>query len=435
MKKYIFAAALSLGIFISPIVAHRAEAATLTSTQIDAIVSLLQSFGASTSVISNVQASLSGGMAAGGTSTKNTASTASTPVITQDLKVGISNDQVAALQRKLQSLGYFPSSVQPSNYFGSVTRKAVIDFQTAHGLPALGFVGSMTRSALTEGVQSNVPSIITSLVNTSTSTLSVVLDTPASTTVYRSTDIPVTITGHGIGAPTTVTVKAISLEYSGAQYTQTVSANISSSGGGYTFSASLPLIVGRNQIIATASDGVQTASSFLPAGIKASVLTYLTPPTITIVYPIQGQTLPVGETIELGGAGFVQGASRETVVTVNGAQAPVTYPLETFGVPVPGAPNFGFGWNYIPQASGKIVFTAEVHDTYGQNASSAVAVYIAGSTQPTPPPAPTIPPSQVGGICGGIANIQCASGLVCTMPSPASSHPDQSGTCAVSSVK
>ncbi len=70
------------------------------------------------------------------------------PTVTQDLSVGISNDQVLALQLKLQNLGYFPSGLQPTRYFGSITKKAVIDYQAAQGIPTTGFVGPMTRGAL-----------------------------------------------------------------------------------------------------------------------------------------------------------------------------------------------------------------------------------------------------------------------------------------------
>ncbi len=84
----------------------------------------------------------------GGSGTGIKPSPTSVPTVTQDLSAGVSNDQVSALQLKLQSLGYFPSSLQPTGYFGSVTKKAVIDYQAAQGLPITGFVGPMTRSAL-----------------------------------------------------------------------------------------------------------------------------------------------------------------------------------------------------------------------------------------------------------------------------------------------
>lgn len=70
------------------------------------------------------------------------------PTITQDLSIGASNDRVSTLQLKLQNLGYFPSSLQPTGYFGSITKKAVIDYQAAQGLPTTGYVGPMTRNAL-----------------------------------------------------------------------------------------------------------------------------------------------------------------------------------------------------------------------------------------------------------------------------------------------
>ena len=90
-----------------------------------------------------------GGSGSGtGTITPIKPSPTSTPTITQDLNVGASSEQVSALQLKLKNLGYFPSNLQPTGYFGSVTKKAVIDYQAAQGLPTTGFVGPMTRNAL-----------------------------------------------------------------------------------------------------------------------------------------------------------------------------------------------------------------------------------------------------------------------------------------------
>lgn len=74
--------------------------------------------------------------------------TAPAPAITQDLSSGVQSDQVVTLQLKLQELGYFPDSTQATGYFGPITKKAVIDFQSAEGLPTTGFVGPLTRNAL-----------------------------------------------------------------------------------------------------------------------------------------------------------------------------------------------------------------------------------------------------------------------------------------------
>lgn len=66
------------------------------------------------------------------------------------MELGSSNVQVRPLQRLLQCLGHFPQDVEPSGYFGPVTRQAVIEFQTERGLDQLGVVGPQTRSALND---------------------------------------------------------------------------------------------------------------------------------------------------------------------------------------------------------------------------------------------------------------------------------------------
>jgi hypothetical protein len=78
-------------------------------------------------------------------------------VFTQDLDVGSRNLDVIKLQYALQELGYFPSDIVPTGYFGGITRQAVKDFQKAYfnailqavGLKTpTGFFGSSTRKQL-----------------------------------------------------------------------------------------------------------------------------------------------------------------------------------------------------------------------------------------------------------------------------------------------
>lgn len=69
-------------------------------------------------------------------------------VIVSNLTTGANNQEVSALQRVLQRGGYFPRYIQTTGYFGPLTRKAVIEFQTDKGLPATGYVGPLTREAL-----------------------------------------------------------------------------------------------------------------------------------------------------------------------------------------------------------------------------------------------------------------------------------------------
>lgn len=68
--------------------------------------------------------------------------------IQNDLSLGVRSGEVVTLQTKLQSMGYFPNTTQPTGYFGPVTKQAVVQYQAASGLPQTGYVGPMTRSAL-----------------------------------------------------------------------------------------------------------------------------------------------------------------------------------------------------------------------------------------------------------------------------------------------
>jgi murein L,D-transpeptidase YcbB/YkuD len=48
----------------------------------------------------------------------------------------------------LQCLGYFPTDVDPTGYFGPVTEAAVRGFQSAYGIDPAGYVGHETRALL-----------------------------------------------------------------------------------------------------------------------------------------------------------------------------------------------------------------------------------------------------------------------------------------------
>ena len=65
-----------------------------------------------------------------------------------DLHTGVSGHEVSALQSQLKKLGYFDTN--PTGYYGSITKNAVIRFQRDFGVPATGFTGPMTRSELKE---------------------------------------------------------------------------------------------------------------------------------------------------------------------------------------------------------------------------------------------------------------------------------------------
>lgn len=142
--------ALIAGVFAT---ATPARAAALTSAQVQSIISLLQSFGADSATIANVQASLTGG-------TPTTPTTPSTggacPALTRDLQQGSTGADVMALQKFLNSdaatmvaASGAGSPGMETSTFGPATKAAAIKFQTKWGVtPVAGYVGAKTRAAI-----------------------------------------------------------------------------------------------------------------------------------------------------------------------------------------------------------------------------------------------------------------------------------------------
>lgn len=133
-----------------------ARAAGLTSAQVQAILSLLSSFGADQSTINNVQISLNGGTSTGG----GTQSFCHTFII--DLKLGdgygattAPNNQSAFqreiyyLQTALAKTGFsIDSNETTDNSFRDSTNAAVIKFQAKYGIRQTGYIGPLTRAKL-----------------------------------------------------------------------------------------------------------------------------------------------------------------------------------------------------------------------------------------------------------------------------------------------
>ncbi|MCK5059978.1 MAG: hypothetical protein KAR00_02430 [Candidatus Pacebacteria bacterium] len=132
--------------------------AALTQSQVDAIISLLQSFGADQATIDNVETSLTGG-------TPSTPSgTGVSYTFTKDLSQGDTGEDVLNLQKVFNSdsatqvaSSGVGSSGSETTYFGSLTKAAAIKFQekyaseilTPLGLSAgTGYVGASTRAKL-----------------------------------------------------------------------------------------------------------------------------------------------------------------------------------------------------------------------------------------------------------------------------------------------
>ena len=124
--------------------APMAHAASLSSAQVQSILSLLSSFGADSATIANVQAALTGQPSTGG-STSGSTTTAGCS-FTKDLTMGSTGSEVTCLQKALIA-GGFSIPAGATGYFGGQTKTAVIAWQKSAGVsPAAGYFGSISRA-------------------------------------------------------------------------------------------------------------------------------------------------------------------------------------------------------------------------------------------------------------------------------------------------
>src|SRR3989344_1142517 len=136
MKKFLTIGLLAVLIFAS---APMSASAALTEAQIQAILGLLQSFGADQATVNNVDLSLRGLPT---TATPNLGSSSAVCNFLRDLTVGSSGEDVKCLQNFLK--------VTPSSgYFGNLTKQALINWQSKNGVsPTSGYFGPLTRKRI-----------------------------------------------------------------------------------------------------------------------------------------------------------------------------------------------------------------------------------------------------------------------------------------------
>ena len=73
---------------------------------------------------------------------------ASTASFARDMSVGMRGEDIGELQKMLIAEGLL--SGEATNYFGTLTKAALAEWQKDKGLPATGYFGSMTRKALSD---------------------------------------------------------------------------------------------------------------------------------------------------------------------------------------------------------------------------------------------------------------------------------------------
>jgi len=119
-------------------------ASALSSTHVQAILSVLESFSVDSATINRVRAALAGPAVQTPASTNNR--------FPRDLEYGMVGEDVRALQKCLNAAAFLVSKNGPGSRgnettrFGVLTQQALKRFQLAKGLPATGYFGSRTRA-------------------------------------------------------------------------------------------------------------------------------------------------------------------------------------------------------------------------------------------------------------------------------------------------
>lgn len=123
----------------------------LSSVQVQAILSLLNSFGVDQATIVTVTTILTGSP----NSSSSSAGTASgTFTFTRNLELHQTGADVLALQQYLNAHGFViaqsgaGSPGHETTYFGMLTFRALVRFQAARGLPATGYFGPLTKKLI-----------------------------------------------------------------------------------------------------------------------------------------------------------------------------------------------------------------------------------------------------------------------------------------------
>lgn len=146
MKTYVVKGILGLALVLGLFVGGSVHAANLTQNQVQAILQMLQSFGADPATVRNVSAALGGSYYQNGYYNGQYNTTyVGCPSISYNLYYGLYDSQTGGQVSQLQRFLGVPTT----GYYGALTRQAVADFQSRYNLyPITGGVGPLTRQQI-----------------------------------------------------------------------------------------------------------------------------------------------------------------------------------------------------------------------------------------------------------------------------------------------
>lgn len=333
------------------ITASSASAAALTQAQVDAIISLLQSFGADATTVANVNASLTGG-----TTTTTTTTSTSGITFSRDLKLGDTGADVKNLQIILnkdaatQVAGSGTgSSGYESTYFGALTKAAVINFQAKYASEVLtplgltagtGYVGAATRAKLNAIAGGTTTTTTTGTTTTTTGTtttggttttvpagtgltLSSATQPTATLAVQSGARIPFTKVTFTAGNDGDVVVTGVNVERTGlandAVFAGVVllDENGQQIGIAKTFNSDHKLTVGDSFTVTKGSSRTMTIAGNMASSLTsyAGEVAYLsitganTTATVTGSLPITGAGHTINATLSIGSVTVARGST------------------------------------------------------------------------------------------------------------------------------
>lgn len=149
-------------------------------------------------------------------SAENLLSTTTTDfVFTRNLTVGISGNDVLALQQFLIAGGYLKTIV-PTNYFGFLTKTALGKWQISLNIfPSSGYFGSISRGKINIVGTQQIPIHV----------LAIVPSTTGTTTITVGTGDGVAVTNNGNGSPVRLKIPTLNID-AGFKYTGLTSLGV-----------------------------------------------------------------------------------------------------------------------------------------------------------------------------------------------------------------